>query len=193
MTPTRSKRGARIERWRDYEKPERRSLEEAWAELKNDYDMPLNRDGSPLVPSGVPLPGDEGFGALKTGYVYWEMSGYTLPRAFFGRCLIEWANFTNTDLHESRLCWNDFVDCSFRYADLSGADLRASLFVRCRFDHSSLSNADFRGSAFHDCTFSEANVSGCNMVRGVEGIRLSAEQTATLIWSDEPGAEPPGG
>lgn len=183
-------------RWTEYEKPERRSLEETWAKLAADFDLPRDSSGAPFVLDKMPSFDDEvdGFFFYKTGYEYLNMSGFTLPRSFFGRSLLEWANFTNTDFHESRFCWNDFVDCSFRHADLRGADLRASFFVRCRFDHADLSNADLRGSTFRDCTFVGASLAGCRVVRDVaEDLLLSPEQAMTAEWHEEDGEEAPGG
>jgi uncharacterized protein YjbI with pentapeptide repeats len=42
-----------------------------------------------------------------------DLSGLTLPRTFFGRSEIKGASFRGTDLRESRLCWNDFIDVDF--------------------------------------------------------------------------------
>lgn len=173
------------ERWDEYEKPDRRSLEETWTELEADYDLPRDSTGAPFVLDKIPNfdDDDDGFFFYKIGYQYLNMAGFTLPRSYFGRSLLEWANFTNTDFHESRFCWNDFVDCSFRYADLTGADLRASRFVRCRFDHADLSNADLRVAGFHDCIFAGANLSGCRIVREVaELINLSPNQISLVAW-----------
>ena len=60
-------------------------------------------------------------------------SHLTIPRTFFGRSEIAHTSFANSDLSESTLCWNDFVDVDFTNACLAGADLRASNYERVRF------------------------------------------------------------
>jgi BTB/POZ domain-containing protein KCTD9 len=45
-----------------------------------------------------------------------DLSGLTLPRTFFGRSEIKEASFRGTDLRESWLCWNDFIDVDFSEA-----------------------------------------------------------------------------
>ena len=54
-----------------------------------------------------------------------DLRGLTLPRTFFGRSEIKGASFHGTDLRESNLCWNDFVDVDFSQTVLSNSDLRA--------------------------------------------------------------------
>ena len=183
-------------RWEEYERPVRLPLEETWAELEGDYDLPRDGAGSPLVHHQMPQPLDDDvcFSIHKSGYEYLNMAGFTLPRSYFGRSRFEWANFTNTDFHESRFCWNDFVDCSFRHGDLTGADLRASLFLRCRFDHADLTGSDLRGSELRECTFFGADLSGCRVSREVaDQLPFSAEQIASIQWEDDDGEEAPGG
>jgi uncharacterized protein YjbI with pentapeptide repeats len=67
-----------------------------------------------------------------------DLSGLTLPRTFFGRSEVNAASFHGTDLRESTLCWNDFVDVDFSYAVLSNSDLRAAVFERVLFVHADL-------------------------------------------------------
>jgi hypothetical protein len=61
------------------------------------------------------------------------LENLTLPRTFFGRSEISSISFQNTDLSESTLCWNDFIEVNFTDADLSESDLRASIYRRVTF------------------------------------------------------------
>ncbi len=87
-----------------------------------------------------------------------DLENLTLPRTFFGRSYIQHVSFKNTDLSESTLCWNDFIEVNFTDADLSGADLRASVFRRAAFVRTNLRNADLRRSSFEACDFRDADM-----------------------------------
>jgi len=129
--------------------------------------------------------------------VHDNWSGLSLPRTYFGRSLAERASFVDTDLSESRMCWNDFDDCDFSGADLSGCDMRASIFRRCSFAQAVLLGADLRRSTFDGCDFTGASLAGA--VAEATGSRarlrdlLNAEQRATVSWVEDAGLEPPGG
>src|ERR1700682_6312820 len=115
----------------------RRSLDETWAFLRADgLEMPYGEDGRPHVPPSMPSQGDDeplGFSFFRGKWVEVDFSNLTLPRTFFGRSSFERVSFANTNLSESRVCWNDFDDCDFSGADLSGSDLRASIYKGCKF------------------------------------------------------------
>jgi hypothetical protein len=122
------------------------------------------------------------------------LANLTLPRTFFGRSEISSISFQNTDLSESTLCWNDFIEVDFTDADLSGADLRASIFRRCSIVRANLRGADLRHSTFDGCDFTAADVAGAKLTRKRgEGIHLSDEQQQEIDWQDSEGEEPPGG
>jgi uncharacterized protein YjbI with pentapeptide repeats len=138
-----------------------------------------------------------GFSYFRSGLEDADRSHLTMPRTFFGRSWLVRVNFADTDLSESRMCWNDFDDCDFAGADLSGCDMRASIFRRCTFAGAMLRGADLRRSTFDGCDFAGADLSGA--VAEGTGSRarlrdlLSAEQRATVSWGEDAGPEPPGG
>lgn len=174
----------------------RRTLDETWAVLEaRGEEMPRTAGGAPLVPSSKPRVDDEvlGFSVFRTR-LDGEWSSLTLPRTFFGRSLVEHATFHDSDLSESVLCWNDFVQVDFSKAVLAGADLRASSFEGCSFDDASLRGADLRGSSFFGCTFARADLQGVLVERGASWLpSLSADQRALLTLTSSAGDEPPGG
>jgi uncharacterized protein YjbI with pentapeptide repeats len=123
-----------------------------------------------------------------------DLRGLTLPRTFFGRSEIKGASFHGTDLRESNLCWNDFVDVDFSQTVLSNSDLRASLFERVSFAEADLGCADLRRSTFADCTFDRASMKGTILTRRQgETLSLSASQLSEINWADDEGDEPDGG
>jgi uncharacterized protein YjbI with pentapeptide repeats len=118
----------------------------------------------------------------------------TLPRTLFGRSEIGPISFKNTDLSESTLCWNDFIEVNFTEADLSESDLRASIFRRVAFVRTSLRNADLRRSNFEACDFTDADMAGAKLTRKQGArIHLSDEQRKVIDWQESDGDEPPGG
>jgi BTB/POZ domain-containing protein KCTD9 len=123
-----------------------------------------------------------------------DLANLTLPRTFFGRSEIRRTSFENSDLSESSLCWNDFVDVSFIRADLSRSDMRASIYEHVRFNHATLSSSDLRRSTFDNCDFTGAIMVGAVLTRrqGDEA-NLSSQQRAEIAWTDDDGPEPDGG
>jgi uncharacterized protein YjbI with pentapeptide repeats len=123
-----------------------------------------------------------------------DCENLTLPRTFFGRTEISRISFKNTDLSESTLCWNDFIEVNFTEADLSKCDLRASLYERTLFVRTKFRNADLRWSTFKECDFTGADLHGAKLTheRG-EALDLSAEQKQVINWQESEGEEPPGG
>jgi hypothetical protein len=123
-----------------------------------------------------------------------DLTNLTLPRTFFGRSEIRSTSFENSDLHESNLCWNDFVDVSFVRADLSRSDMRASIYERVRFNDANLGFSDLRRSTFDDCDFAGAIMVGTVLTRQQrEGVGLNSQQHAEIDWTDDDGPEPDGG
>jgi uncharacterized protein YjbI with pentapeptide repeats len=137
-----------------------------------------------------------GFSYFRYGLEDADNSNLTLPRTYFGRSQLSRVNFVNTDLSESRMCWNDFDECDFSGSDLSRCDMRASIFKNCKFVGTVLRGADLRRSSFEGCDFTGANLAGAVAEhRGSEGAVyncLSHEQRAGLSLA-ESGPEPPGG
>ena len=126
-----------------------------------------------------------------------DNSNLTLPRTFFGRSGFERVSFANTDLSQSRMCWNDFPGCDFSGADLSVCDMRASRFKACKFVGAVLRGADLQQSSFNKCDFTGADVTGAiaedEDAIGCVQDYLSDEQQATMTWSADSGPEAPGG
>jgi hypothetical protein len=138
-----------------------------------------------LKPSGPEDEVDVGEHALEN---------LTLPRTFFGRSEIGPISFRNTDLSESTLCWNDFIEVDFTDADLSGCDLRASIFRKVDFVRANLQDSDLCRSGFEDCDFTDADMRGAKMTREQGGqITLSDRQQGVIDWQEGEGDEPPGG
>jgi BTB/POZ domain-containing protein KCTD9 len=173
----------------------RRNLEETWQHLGDE--MPRDESGRPYIPSAVPNLHDEkrGFTIFQSELRGMDLSNSTLPRTFFGESGLEHVDFNNTDLTESRMCWNDFKNCDFHDADLTRCDMRASLFENCRFNGANLHGADLRRSSFEGCDFTNANLAGASADKeetiGLAD-KLKDHQTASMVWHEQAGTEPPG-
>jgi BTB/POZ domain-containing protein KCTD9 len=123
-----------------------------------------------------------------------DLSDLSLPRTFLGRSEINGVSFRNTDLHESNLCWNNFVRVDFTEADLGHSDMRSSRFIRVRFVATNLQEADLRRSTFVDCIFEGAFMRGAALTpQQGETIHLSEAQKREINWRDLDGPEPDGG
>jgi BTB/POZ domain-containing protein KCTD9 len=123
-----------------------------------------------------------------------DLSRLSLPRTFFGRSEIRDVSFEETDLHESTLCWTDFMDVSFKGALLFNADLRASNFERVSFEGADLRGADLRQSSFESCLFDAALMEGAVLTSAqLIALTLSSGQRAEIIHAQDEGPEPPGG
>jgi uncharacterized protein YjbI with pentapeptide repeats len=123
-----------------------------------------------------------------------DLSNLTLPRTFFGRSEINDASFRNTDLAESNLCWNDFINVDFTDAILAGSDVRSSVFSQIKFVGTDLRGADMRRSSFQDCDFSGALMDGAILSNSQRlELDLSDEQRSAIQWTDDDGPEPDGG
>ena len=140
---------------------------------------------------------EPGFSLFRTNVEDADLSSLTLPRTFFGRSSLLRVRFANTDLSESRMCWNDFEECDFSGADLSGCDMRASSFEGCKFVGTILRGADLRRSSFDDCDFTGAELTGAvaeveDAIGCVEDY-LTDGQRSVMVGASDPGPEPPGG
>jgi len=123
-----------------------------------------------------------------------KLEDLTLPRTFFGRTEINDASFKNTDLRESYLCWNDFVNVDFSDAVLARSEMRASQYENVRFVRTDLRGADMRLSDYDGCRFDDALMDGAVLTHDQrEQIELSDAQQAVIDWRDEDGPEPDGG
>jgi hypothetical protein len=177
--------------------PGRRDLEDTWDHLDRHGWAPPRRKKRPVVPARMPSRGDE---AIRLSFYKQvvrdaDLSNLTLPRLFVRQCEFRGADFQNTDLTESRLCWNDFIACDFRGADLSHCDLRASIFRDCKFGKATLGGADLRRSTVSRCTFRGAHTYGAiaDYIYAEETDieeRLSPKQRDSMEWHEDPGEEP---
>jgi uncharacterized protein YjbI with pentapeptide repeats len=179
----------------------RKSLEETWRYLEAEGEnVPRDATGRPFVPARMPGHDDDeplGFSYFRYRLEDADNSNLTLPRTYCGRSLLCRVSFANTDLSESRMCWNDFEGCDFSGADLSGCDLRASNFKGCKFVGAVLRGADVRWSSFENCDFAGAELD-CAVAEDEDAIGcvqdyLTDEQRAVMVWTEDSGPEPPGG
>lgn len=158
----------------------------------------LEPEKEPPMPDHVPQPDDaEPLGLSFFRTLVGEganLSNLTIPRTFFGRSEISNASFRNTDLSESNLRWNDFIDVDFTEAILARADCRASIYTRVRFARADLRGADMRRADFEECIFDGALMDGTVLTRN-QGSRLSlsGSQQAAIAWCNDDGPEPSGG
>jgi uncharacterized protein YjbI with pentapeptide repeats len=102
-------------------------------------------------------------------------------------------SFRNSDLNQSCMCWNDFIDCDFTDADLTCSDLRASIFRGCKFVRCNLTGADLRRSSFEHCDFTDADLTGARAQGEQDDLDLSDDQIGEIDWCDDEGPEPKGG
>lgn len=175
--------------------PDRLSYEES-CQVLQEYGLLEDADIPPIPVTMPSYDDDEPFGVsfFKMGVEDIELENLTLPRTFFGRSLMREVSFCNTDLIESRMCWDDFIDVNFSLANLTGCDMRASRFERVSFARSDLSYSDLRRSEFTDCDFTEARMHQAKLTRPQgQLLSLSALQCQEVDWQEEEGEEPGGG
>jgi hypothetical protein len=151
--------------------------------------MPRSDDTGPLGVSFFKM-----FVGPDYGGGDWDLSNLTLTRTFFGRSEVNSVLFKNTDLTESNLCWNDFINVDFTDAVLAQSDLRASVFTCVRFVRTDLRGVDMRHSSFENCDFDDALLMGA-VLTAEQGSKmtLSDQQCEQIAWTDEQGPEPIGG
>jgi len=156
----------------------------------------LGPDDAPTLPPRMPLPEDDPVGLeyFRTAVRGEDLSGVSLPRAFFCRSEVAETSFRDSDLTESFMCWTDFVDVDFSSAVLVGADLRASSFERVSFANADLSCADLRQAVFAGCNFEGARLAGSRLTKaGTAALALSNDQRREVAWQTDEGPEPAGG
>ena len=158
----------------------------------------LALDERPPIPKRLPRDDDEaslGFSVFRERLDdALDLSGLSLPRTFFGRSEINRVSFRNTDLHESNLCWDDFLGTDFTDADLARSDMRSSLFRQVVFVNANLDGADLRRSSFIDCNFEGATMRGVALTREqCPTMHLSEAQRLAVDWHEDSGPEPDGG
>jgi uncharacterized protein YjbI with pentapeptide repeats len=171
---------------------QRLGYEDSCRKLQGDY---LEMDEIPPMPDHLPRLDDEspGLSFFRTRLED-DLGNLTLPRTFFGRSEIVKSSFRNTDLTESSLCWNNFIDVDFSDAILAGSDLRAAIFHRVKFVRTDLRRADLRRATFEECSFEGALLEGAVMTLGQKRtLPLSKEQKAVVAWTWRAGKEPEGG
>lgn len=172
-------------------------VEETWRFLKQEgYEPPEDTKGQPAILERMPSYDDEGdrLSFFKTRVEGDKLDHLTIPRTFFARSEMVRVGFQDTDLHESRMCWNDWTKCNFTGADLTGCDMRASVFVRCKFVKAVLLGADMRRCTFDRCDFAGAQLAGAQLSRAqAEQLDLSGQQWNDISWQQDDGPEPPGG
>ena len=152
----------------------------------------------PPLPPRMPLPDDPDpsrlsfFRELVTDESF---DGLTIPRTFIGRTEFRNTSFRNTDLSESYVCWNDFIDVDFTGAVLANSDLRASLYTNVSFAGADLRGADLRGLALRHCNFEDASMEGARLTdfQRLFTKRFSPDQKAVIRWEWSSGPVPPGG
>ncbi len=172
----------------------RQSYEASCLRLQQDY---LDPGDTPSLPDHMPQYDDEeplGVTFFRTEIADDDLSNLTLPRTFFGRSEINRVSFYNTDLSESNLCWNDFIQVNFSSAVLANCDLRGSVFSDTSFQSADLSGSDLRQSSFEDCIFTDARMKGAILTVAQGAVLpLSEPQRAEIAWADTDGDEPRGG
>lgn len=151
----------------------------------------------PPVPDHRPRHDDEeplGVSFFRTSVGEGDLENLSLLRTFIGRSEVGPISFRNSDLSESGLCWNDFIDVDFSDCDLPDSDLRASIFKSVKFVRANLRNTDFRRSHFERCDFTDAEMLGAKLARiQAKMVRLSPKQQREIDWQAEEGPEPDGG
>ena len=152
--------------------------------------LPPLPDHRPRFDDDEPL----GVNFFRTSVSDESLDNLTLPRTFFGKSEIKKTSFVGTDLSESTLCWNDFVEVDFTGCDLARSDLRASLFKKVKFVGANLQSADLRRSTFEDCDFKGASTQRAGLTQPQRRqMRLSDQQIDEIDWQSTDGDEPGGG
>ncbi len=157
----------------------------------------IEKGDIPPMPERMPRHDDPdllGIGFFRACVGPDTLDNLTLPRTLFGRSEVRGVSFVNTDLSESNLCWNDFIDVDFSHAVLSDTDMRTSIFRNVKFTGCDLRKADLRWSTFEGCDISEAMMKGAKLTRTQKpALALSTAQSKEVDWRWLAGDEPGGG
>jgi uncharacterized protein YjbI with pentapeptide repeats len=149
----------------------------------------------PTLPKAMPGPSDAppfGLSFFRTA-VQGNLDGLSIPRTLICRSEVSGATFRGSDLSESFLCWNDFIDVDFGDAVLVGADLRSCVFENVAFCRADLRGADLRRCGFTRCDFDHAVLNGAKLSRSARThVNVSEDQAKVVQWLDD-GPEPAGG
>lgn len=173
----------------------RKNYEESCQRLQPNY---LSEGNIPPQPSRMPQHDDEGPLGVSFFRTFLgegeDLCNLTLPRTFLRKSEVNDVSFQNTDLQESNLCWNDFINVDLTSAILIGSDIRSSIFQNVIFNSADLGGADFRGSTFENCDFTNAKMEGTFLTR-TQGfsLNLSKSQKKEIKWCWLNGPEPGGG
>lgn len=155
----------------------------------------LPKGDIPRLPASMPAFDDHihGVSFFRTRVEKESLDNLTIPKTYFARSEIRGTSFKNTDLSESRLCWNDFIEVDFTGAKLSGSDLRASVYENVKFAKADLQKADLRHATFTNCDFTGAIMRGAKLSKDAKVLdSLSLSQRDEIDYQPE-GKEPPGG
>jgi hypothetical protein len=162
----------------------RRSLEKSLASFKGEpgvWAPPRDGEGRIWLPdhhAGIGREDDfTDITFFKSGHRDSDLSNLTIPRRYMNRSTFERVLFVNSDLNQSFMCWNDFIDCDFTDADLTCCDMRSSIFRNCKFIRCRLIGANLQRSTFEECDFTDADFTGawvddystddlCNLLTG---------------------------
>lgn len=149
----------------------------------------------PRLPAAMPAHDDEVLGVSFFRALVGKdsLDDLTLPRTYFGRSEIRGTSFKNTDLSESRLCWNDFIGVDFTETKLVESDLRASVYEKVKFVKTDLQNADLRRATFRDCDFTGASLRGAKLSKNAKVLESLAPDQRTVVDYQPEGEDPPGG
>lgn len=154
-------------------------------------------DEAPRLPDAMPKYDDEdpcGFSVFRMGLEDMKLNDLDMRRTFFAKSELARCSFKNTNLEESNLCWNDFIEVDFSGANLSNSDLRASIYESVNFSGSNLSGADLRRADFTNCNFTDAIMIGTMLTKPYSTeLPISNEQKLQISWQDSEGDEPGGG
>jgi uncharacterized protein YjbI with pentapeptide repeats len=180
----------------------RRSLEESWASFKGEpgtWAPAVDGQGRPLLEdhhAGVRREEDPvEIMFFRTAREESLLADLTLPRRYINRSSFTRVSFVNTDLNQSFMCWNDFIECDFTDADLTCCDMRASIFRNCSFVRCKLVGADLRRSSFENCDFTDADLTGAKKTWDQDIDNLDDLDVPDLLMDirEDDGPQPKGG
>jgi uncharacterized protein YjbI with pentapeptide repeats len=179
----------------------RRSLEESLASIKGEPGTwaPIwDRESRLWLPdhhAGIGREDDlTDITFFRVGYRRADLSNLTIPRRKMYRSSFERVSFVNSDLNQSFMCWNDFIDCDFTDADLTCCDMRSSIFRNCKFIRCRLIGANLQRSTFEECDFTDADLTGAWVDDySADSLDLPAEQCNQYGNWDWVGRMPKGG